>query len=147
MRKLNEFCEVEVIYKRPKVASMKKINCCEEIVDAFRNLITDEKIDHKEFFVVALLSQNNQVLGISKVGTGSTNAILVNIKEILQLAIKTNSSSIILGHNHPSGKLEISSNDIKLTRKIKEACKLCDIVLLDHFILTSEGHRSFIDKV
>lgn len=144
MGKLNELCEIEVVYKRPVVTSMEKVNHCEDMVDIFRKLITEEKIDLKEFFVIALLSQNNQILGISKISMGATSGTTVNIKEILQLAIKTNSSGVILCHNHPSGHLEPSNCDLKLTRKIKMACDLFDIALQDHIIITSEGYRSFI---
>ena len=144
MGKLNEICEIEVIYKRPAITSMESIKGAEDIVEVFRKLITDEKIDHKEFFLVALLSRHNHVLGVAKTSVGSTNGTVVNIKEILQLAIKTNSCSVILGHNHPSGNLKPSENDISITKKIKEACTLCEISLLDHIILTSEGFYSFI---
>ncbi len=147
MVKLNEICEVEVIYKRPVTSSPESILCDSDMVKIFRELITEEKIDYKEFFLVALLGRNNQIIGVSKIGMGSTNGTSVNIKEILQLAIKTNSSGVILGHNHPSGNLKPSDSDISLTRKIKEVCKCCDVVLLDHIILTSEGYRSFIDEV
>ena len=147
MGKLNEICEVEVVYKRPAIASMGSIKGSEDIVQVFRKLITEEKIDLKEFFLVALLSRKNYVLGVSIIGMGSTTGTVVNIKEILQLAIKTNSSGIILGHNHPSGNLEPSNNDIEITRKIKRLCELCDIALLDHIILTNEGHCSFINEV
>lgn len=147
MGKLNKICEVEVIYKRPATFSREEISCDRDIVRIFRELITEEKIDFKEFFLVALLSRNNQIMGVSKIGMGSTNGTSVNIKEILQLAIKTNSSGVILGHNHPSGNLKPSDSDISLTRKIKEVCKFCDIVLIDHIILSSDGHRSFIEEV
>ena len=147
MGKLNEICEIEVIYKRPAIASMESIKEAEDIVEVFRKLITEEKIDHKEFFLVALLSRHNHVLGVAKTSVGSTNGTVVNIKEIFQLAIKTNSCGIILCHNHPSGNLKPSENDISITKKIKEACTLCEISLLDHIILTSEGFHSFIDDL
>jgi len=147
MGKINEIYEIDVIYKRPAITSTEKVKCCDDIVQIFRNLITEEKIDHKEFFLVALLSQNNQVLGISRISMGSTSATCINIKEIFQLVIKTNSSAIILCHNHPSGNLNPSEHDIVITRKVKELCELCDISLLDHIILTTEGHCSFIDRV
>ena len=147
MGKLNEICEIEVIYKRPAIASMESIKEAEDIVEVFRKLITEEKIDHKEFFLVALLSRHNHVLGVAKTSVGSTNGTIVNIKEIFQLAIKTNSCGIILCHNHPSGNLKPSENDISITKKIKEACTLCEISLLDHIILTSEGFYSFINDL
>lgn len=139
--------EVEVIYKRPRITTMPIILNCTDVVEIFRELITDDKIDLKEFFLVGLLSQSNHLLGVSKIGIGSTGETPVNIKEILQLAIKANASGVILCHNHPSGCLNPSKTDLHITKKIKEACKLCDIQLLDHILITSEGHYSFIDEI
>lgn len=147
MGKLNEIHEVEIVYKRPIVSSMEIIKCAEDSVELFRKLIPEEKMDFKEFFLVALLSRNNHVLGVSEISVGATNGTTVNVKEIFQLAIKTNSSSIILCHNHPSGNLVPSKSDIELTKKIKEACSFCDIALLDHIILSSESFESFIDEI
>lgn len=147
MGKLDEIYEIDVIYKRPAISSTEKVKCCDDMVKVFRDLITEGKIDHKEFFLIALLSQNNQVLGVSRISMGSTSSTCLNIKEIFQLVIKTNSSAIILCHNHPSGNLNPSEHDILITRKVKELCELCDISLLDHIILTTEGHSSFIDRV
>jgi len=146
MGKLNEIHEVEVIYKRPVITTMESVKCSRDLIDIFRKLITEEKIDLKEFFLVALLSRNNKILGVSLIGIGSTNGTCINIKEILQLAIKTNSSSVIICHNHPSGNLSPSDQDISITKKIKEACKLFDILLLDHIILTREGYYSLADE-
>lgn len=147
MGKLNEICEIDVVYRRPAFSSMENIKCVEDSVKLFRGLIPEEKIDLKEFFLVALLSRNNQILGVSVIGIGATNGVCVGIKEIFQLAIKTNSSSIILCHNHPSGKLLPSDFDIALTKKVKEACAFCEIALLDHIILSREGFYSFIDEI
>lgn len=147
MEKLNEIHEVEIVYKRPVLDSMSKVTRPEDSVSLFRQVIPPDRIDYKEFFLVALLGRSNHVLGISMIGMGSTSGSAVNIKEIFQLAIKTNATSIILCHNHPSGNLLPSESDIAITRRIKEACKLCDIVLLDHLIITSEGFYSFIEEI
>jgi DNA repair protein RadC len=147
MGKLNEIHEVEIVYKRPEIATMEAINTPYESAHLFRRMIPEGKIDYKEFFLVALLGRNNHVLGVAEISVGATNGTTVNIKEIFQLAIKTNSSAIILCHNHPSGNLTPSESDIKLTKKIKEVCGFCDITLLDHIILSSESFESFIDEV
>lgn len=145
MGKLNEIHEVEVIYKRPAISSMEDIKSSKDAKEVFRKLINEEKIDLKEFFMVALLSRNNNVLGVSNISTGNASGTIINVREILQLAIKTNSSSIIVCHNHPSGNLKASDCDIEITKKIKEACGMCDIALLDHIILTSESYSSLAD--
>ena len=65
---------------------------------------------------------------------------------ILYIALKTNSTGIILAHNHPSGDLKPSSTDINLTRKIKSACEIMDLKLHDHIVLAKEGYLSFMDE-
>lgn len=147
MGKINEFYEVEVTYKRPVLSSMKKLNSCEDAVIIFKDLITEGKMDLKEFFLLALLTRSHHLLGVAVLSIGNTNCTTISTKEVLQLAIKTNSSSIIMCHNHPSGNLEPSQNDIEMTRRIKELCDVCDIALLDHIIITSEGFSSFIERV
>jgi DNA repair protein RadC len=147
MGKLNEIHEVEIVYKRPVLSLMQAVKYPEDIVELFRGLIPEDKIDFKEFFLVALLSRSNYVFGVSVISIGATDGTCVNVKEIFQLAIRTNCAGIILCHNHPSGNLKPSQSDINLTRRIKEACHLCEITLLDHLILTSEGHNSFIDEI
>jgi len=147
MGKLNEIHEVEIVYKRPVIALMKSIKYVEDSVELFRKLIPEDKIDFKEFFLVALLGRSNNVLGVSIISVGSTDGTCVNVKEIFQLAIRTNCTGIILCHNHPSGNLKPSQSDINLTRRIKEVCGFCDITLLDHLILTKEEFNSFIDEI
>ena len=64
----------------------------------------------------------------------------------MQLVIKANASSIAVAHNHPSENKKASRQDIELTNKLKEACKLMDIQLLDHLILCGEDYYSFADQ-
>jgi DNA repair protein RadC len=65
---------------------------------------------------------------------------------ILQLALMSNATSIILSHNHPSGTLKPSQGDKDITEKIRDACKYHDFSLLDHIIVTSEGYFSFSER-
>ncbi|OFY00830.1 MAG: hypothetical protein A2W90_04905 [Bacteroidetes bacterium GWF2_42_66] len=146
MGNLNVIHEVQVIYKRPVINQMEKIKCSNDMVEVFRKLISEDQIDLKEFFCVALLSRSNQVLGVSTVGSGTATQTVVNVREILQLSLKTNANGIVICHNHPSGNLKASDSDIALTGKVKEACKLFEIALLDHIIITSEGYYSFADN-
>lgn len=147
MGKLNKIHEIEVVYKRPEITSMPVVRNCEDMIWIFRQLISDAKIDLKEFFMLALLTRSNRLLGVSVLSIGNTNSTTVSAKEILQLAVKTNSSSIIMCHNHPSGSLEPSKCDIEMSKRIKEVCAICDIALLDHIIITSEGYNSLADEL
>lgn len=78
---------------------------------------------------------------------GTTTGSIIDIKVLLQYAIKANASSIIVAHNHPSGNPEPSDADRKITDRIKRACELVEISLLDHLIiLPAEEYLSFSDE-
>lgn len=138
--------EVEIHYKRPIFNSNNKVASSEDSERFFRSFIDEKRIDYKEFFWVMLLTNANQIIGISEISVGNTTGVSVNVKEIYQLALLKNASAIIVAHNHPSGKLSPSESDKKLTKKLTGASQLLDITLLDHLILTSEGFVSFSDS-
>ena len=84
-------------------------------------------------------------MGIYNVSKGGISSTIVEIRHILYIALKTNSTGIILAHNHPSGNLKPSSTDINLTRRIKSACEIMDLNLTDHIILTKDNYYSFME--
>jgi DNA repair protein RadC len=138
--------EVSIHYKRPLFETEKKITSSESAVEIFREFIDPKRIDHKEFFWLMLLSNNNQVIGMSEIAVGNTTGVVVNFKEIFQLAILTNATAIIIAHNHPSGTLKPSARDVELTRRMNASTTLLDIKLLDHLIITSESFYSLSDE-
>ena len=126
--------------KRSKVASS---------ADAYKILLPTYKegtIDYKEYFKVLFLNQASQVLGYTLISEGGITETSVDVRLILQAALLTNSVSLILAHNHPSGNLKPSIQDIQLTKFIKEAAELMRINVLDHIIMTSESYYSFNDE-
>jgi len=137
--------EIELHYKRPLFTSMKHISCSKDAEKILRDFINPNRLDLKEFFYVMLLTNANRLIGVSEVASGTTRCVIVPIKEILQLALKTNSSAILVAHTHPSGTLKKSKNDIRFTKKLKDGVKLMEITLLDHLIITSEAYISFSD--
>jgi len=138
--------EIQIHYKRPLYNSLQKIGSSEDAESILRNFVDPNRIDHKEFFWIILLSNSNHVLGISEIGAGCSNSVHINIKEICQLALLTNANALVIAHNHPSGNLKPSESDHKITSQLKELLDRMDIHLLDHIILTSEGHTSFKDN-
>ena len=144
--KINLVNEVSIIYKRTLYDEKMRITSSLDASNIFRKIIDENRIDYKEIFCVMLLSRANQVLGVSEIGSGSNAGVVMNTLELFQLAILCNASSIVLAHNHPSGNLVPSAQDIECTYKIKEASKLLDIKLLDHIIISSESHYSFSDE-
>ena len=146
IEKISTFNEVQIHYQRPIFNTDKAVRSSEDSEKHFRELLDQKRIDYKEFFWVLLLTNANQVLGVSEISVGSTTGVSVNVKEIYQLALLSNASAVIVAHNHPSGKLAPSTADKSITEKLQKALKLLDIILLDHLILTSEGFISFSDS-
>lgn len=138
--------EVQIHYKRPLYDTAKRISSSQEVETILRDFADIERIDYKEFFWVILLTNANQVIAISEIGVGTTTSVLVNTKEILQLALLAHATGIIIAHNHSSGKTAPSDRDHNITKCLKKSAKLLDITLLDHLILTTESYASFADE-
>ncbi len=119
------------------------IRASKDAFDIFQPLLAD--LPHEEFWVL-LLNNRNQVMDKIRISTGSTTATIVDPKMILKPAIEKLASSIVLCHNHPSGNLEPSKEDINITKKTHHACKLLDIRLLDHIIIADDVFFSFTDS-
>ena len=137
--------EVEIHYKRPLYDEMLCIFKSADANVLIRDAIPDNHIDFKEYFYVFFLTANSRVLGLEQLSIGSIMATVVNVREIFQTALLLNSVGVILIHNHPSGNLTPSESDKIMTRRVKEACVLFDMTLLDHLIITSESYYSFAD--
>ncbi len=80
------------------------------------------------------------------VSKGGISGTVTDVRIILQAALKSNASGLIICHNHPSGNLNPSESDTKITQKIKEAGNVMDIQLLDHLIINDEDYYSFADN-
>lgn len=95
----------------------------------------------REYFIVVSLNCKNQPVSINICHIGSLNASIVHPREVMKSAILSNAASIIVGHNHPSGKVDPSREDIEVTKRLVEAGKIIGIELLDHIII---GENSFV---
>ena len=89
----------------------------------------------RENFVVVLLNTKNEVNEISTVSVGTLSASLVHPREVFKPAIRASAASVILAHNHPSGKVEPSTEDREVTRRLTEAAEILGIEVLDHVIV------------
>lgn len=103
-------------------------------------------IEYQEEVKIILLNRSNIVLGIYEMSKGGITGSVVDIRIILGVALKCGASSIIMVHNHPSGKLVPSESDKSITNRLKQACELIDINLLDHLIISLDGYYSFSDS-
>ena len=112
----------------------------------FKESFSDDTIDYRETFKVLYLNHNCQVLGCSTISEGGITNTLADVRMILQGALLTNATGMILAHNHPSGSTRPSREDDLLTRKVVEAALLLDLRVADHIILTSEDFYSYNDE-
>ena len=95
---------------------------------------------------VVLLNTRNHVLGVEELYRGSLNASPVRIAEVFRRAVRNNAASLILVHNHPSGDPTPSSEDIALTKAVREAGLLLDIELLDHIVIGEGRYISMKER-
>ncbi|MGC4041197.1 MAG: JAB domain-containing protein [Flavobacterium sp.] len=100
-------------------------------------------IELQEEFKILLLNRANEALGIYSMSKGGVSGTVVDLKLIFAVALKCNANSIIVAHNHPSGKLNPSEADKAITKKIKSGAQILDIEFLDHLIVTKKGFFSF----
>ena len=139
--------EVQLIYKSKVPASQRrKITSSRDANDLLKENWNHDTLEHSEEFKVLLLNLSNAVLGIIAVSKGGISGTITDVRIILQAALKSNASGIIVCHNHPSGNLNPSESDTKITQKIKEAGNIMDIQLLDHLIINDEDYYSFADN-
>ncbi|WP_316797111.1 JAB domain-containing protein [Pedobacter agri] len=139
--------EVEVSYKSNyNITERPQINSSQVAYKILLQHWQLGKIELLEEFKVILLNTSNRVLGIVDISVGGVSGTLADPKIIFAVALKTNSSKIILSHNHPSGNLNPSEADKRLTQKLKDGGKLLDIEVCDHIIVTNHSYFSFADE-
>jgi len=131
------------ILHQSKWFSNKKIKSPEEVAEIFIPLLHDEL---KERFIVVSLNSANKVIKWDTISIGNLNSSVVHPREVFKTAIENSAASIILIHNHPSGNLEPSNEDISITKKIVESGKILDIPVFDHLIIAGNGYASFVEK-
>lgn len=109
----------------------------------FKSLIGDK---HWEEFWIILLNRSNRILKKCNISEGGISGTTVDPKKIFKIALDHHATSIILGHNHPSGTLQPSEPDKKLTKQIRLAGQLLEIQVFDHLIIGENGYYSFADQ-
>ncbi len=93
-----------------------------------------------ESFYVMFLNNSKNVIGLAEISRGGYNATVVDPRLVFGYAIKAAANSIIMAHNHPSGRLQASQADIHLTERLEAGGKILGINVDDHLILTPDGN-------
>lgn len=139
-----QLAEIKVSYINQQ-AQRQKVLHSKSIYDVILPQWNSETIEYIEEAKVMLLNRPNEILGVYELSKGGISGTVVDIRIILGVALKCNASAIVLIHNHPSGNLQPSEQDKVITKKLREASKLLDLVLLDHLIISKDSYYSFAD--
>ena len=132
--------EIKISYKGGiKSSKWHKIEKAEDAAELIYGDWDKDTIAIQEIFKVVLLNNSNKVKGIYQLSQGGITNTLIDLRILFAVILKSLSVAIILSHNHPSGKLQPSEADVKLTKKIKKASELFDIRVLDHLIFAPDG--------
>jgi len=138
--------ELTVGYKTTKPEMLVILKKSDVVSNYIRKLYDEDRIEYCESFFCIFLGRDLKVRGWAKISEGGMSGTVVDVRMIMHLVINSAAHNIIISHNHPSGQLKPSEQDNKLTEKIKHACAYFDINLLDHVIVSKEGHFSYADE-
>ena len=103
------------------------------------------RLNYEEFWVL-MLSRNNRVIYEERLSKGGVSSTVVDPKLVFKSAIDKLASAIILVHNHPSGNCRPSTDDDRLTQRLKEGGKLLDISVIDHIIITENNRFAYAEE-
>jgi len=129
--------------KEADVFNKNKITGSKDAAEYFFPILED--LNHEEFWVM-LLNRGNKIMDSFMISQGGISGTVIDVRIILKPAIEKLASSIILCHNHPSGTMQASDADMKITKKIKNAAEILDITVLDHIIIGQNKYLSFADE-
>ncbi|WP_207214120.1 RadC family protein [Brumimicrobium glaciale] len=117
-----------------------------QAIDAYNYVKSDfQDLEHEEFRVLGL-SRSNRILGNKLVSKGGRSGTVADGKLIFKELLDMKASSCILLHNHPSGRLMPSSQDLDLTKRLIQFGKLIDLPIIDHLIIADTGYYSFVEN-
>ena len=135
--------ELFVVYGRDKVRDIQKINSSD---DAKQFFIPRFYGKVREEVQLVLLDDKMNIIKWVKIYEGSVNSANVPIRKIVEIAIENRATNVIIAHNHPTGLILPSKDDLRATAKVREALALVDIKLLDHVIVSDNEAASLKDS-
>ncbi|MFA5181464.1 MAG: JAB domain-containing protein [Syntrophales bacterium] len=135
-------CRVCLIRENPSAAPLE-IN---KPFDIYKMVKDEMTSSDRELLLSVLLNGMNRLIGVETVAIGGLHSCMIIPRDLFKSAILANAASIVICHNHPSGDLTPSIQDLKMTDKLIKAGNLLGIKVLDHLIISHEGFRSIINE-
>jgi len=130
-------------FQARKLETLDRFTSPCQVFDYFHHEFRDCR---KEYFLVLLLDGKNRIIRRVQISEGSLNQSIVHPREVFSPAVKESAAAMILVHNHPTGDPAPSSEDIAVTRRLKEAGELMGIKILDHIIIGDGEFVSFVER-
>ena len=130
-------------FQARKLEHLDRFTSPQQVFDYFHHEFRDSR---KEYFLALLLDGKNRIIRRVQVSEGSLNQSIVHPREVFNPAVKESAAAMILVHNHPTGDPAPSSEDIAITRRLKEAGEIMGIKVLDHIIVGDGEYMSFVER-
>lgn len=137
--------EIRISYK-PRRSKQHTVANSLDAYGIIQHFFNRDTIELLEETLMLLFDRNNQLLGWTRLGIGGMHNSVIDQRLIFGIALKAGASAIMLAHNHPSGNLEPSKEDIVVTQQIKDGCHILGLLFYDHLIVAKRGYFSFSDK-
>jgi len=132
--------EISIRRLREELLSKIYVRDPKAVLDFFYSALRDQK---REIFKVLFLNKGNRIIGEKTLFEGTVDETAVHPREVVKAALEIQATSLILVHNHPSGRIQPSSEDIEITRTLAEACGLVGVKILDHIVIGDNQYFSF----
>jgi DNA repair protein RadC len=136
-------CELGKRRQMEKVQERKDLGSPQAIYDYMRPIMQD--LDTEEAWII-LMNQNYRLIKEERLSHGGITETLVDVRLIVKEALLNNATIVALCHNHPSDNARPSKEDDRLTERVKKACEVMRIYLLDHVIVTESNYYSYREK-
>lgn len=148
MKKLTtQFEEVKLVYRnKTKMKDRIDVKSSLQAYEVLKQVWDMDQINLLEEFKILLLDRNLKLMSVASISKGGYSATPVDPRVVFSIALKRRAQSLILAHNHPSGNLNPSAQDISLTNKLISGGKLLDIPVCDHLIINEEDYYSLADE-
>jgi len=130
-------------YLADRVIGHDIVTSSDEVLDYLKHNLRDKK---QEIFSIIYLNGRNEIVGMEELFHGSLTYSVVFPREVVKKVLKQNAAAVIFVHNHPSGNLNPSQEDIKITKKLKDAVATIDVKVHDHLIIAGNNYYSFADN-
>lgn len=130
-------------YLADRIIGHDIITSSDEVLDYLKHNLRDK---NQEIFSVIYLNGRNEIIGMEELFYGSLTTSAVYPREVVKKVLKQNAAAVIFVHNHPSGNLNPSEEDIKITKKLKDAVATIDVKVHDHLIIAGNNYYSFADN-